>query len=95
MKSLEYITDMSKCQDAGLWGMDYNIFRFMLKKHIAHLTACCWPLLVCDVLLGTPVFLKLAYAAVHPIEYAPTFVALCVFVVTSLFLNQFIWYINP
>ena len=38
-----YITDISKCHDAGMWIMDQNIFRFMFKN-IAHLAACSGPL---------------------------------------------------
>ena len=59
MKSLGYITDMSKCHDVGMWCMDQNIFHFMLKN--THLAACSGPPMVCDGPLGAPGFLKLAY----------------------------------
>ena len=32
--------DMSKYHNAGIWSMDWNIWRFMLKKHIAPWVIC-------------------------------------------------------
>ena len=48
MKSLGYITDMSKCYGTGVWSMNQNILRFMITKHIAHLAACSGSPLVRD-----------------------------------------------
>ena len=41
MKSLGYITDMSKCHGAGVWSMEY--ITFYVQKHIAYLVACSGP----------------------------------------------------
>ena len=61
MKSLGYISDMSKCNGADVLSMDHSILCFMLKKYIAHLVACSGTPLVRDGPLGTPAFVKLAY----------------------------------
>ena len=29
---LDYVTDISKCYNAGVWNMGYNIFRFIFKN---------------------------------------------------------------
>ena len=49
-------TDVSKYYNAGIWSMDKNILRFMLKKHMAYLAVCSGPLPVRDQPLGAPAF---------------------------------------
>ena len=55
MKYLVYITDMSECLGAGVWGVDLNILHFMFKN-----IQKTWRLVV-DLTHPHPPFVKLAY----------------------------------
>ena len=62
MKSLGYITEMSKCHWCGYVEHGLEYFSFHVQKYIAYLAASSVPPLVRDRTLGAPAFLKLVYS---------------------------------
>ena len=64
MKSLGYITDMSKYHNVGIWSiMEYGLeyITFYVQKHVAHVAICFNPPLVRENSLGATAFVRLTH----------------------------------